>query len=124
MLVTFPEVEELKTWKGCKAHLKDVRTIANRAKTFDPDSISAATLEKLRKYTSDDNFTADNMRSKSAACTAFVIWIKGLEAYAATKASVAPLEKAATDANNRYIEAQARTKNLASEISLVSSLTA
>ncbi len=48
---------------------------------YDKDNISDATMKALKKYTSKDSFTAENLKKKSMVGAAFCTWILAVEEY-------------------------------------------
>lgn len=49
--------------------------------SFDPDSVTPETVEKLDKYTRDPSFTKEQMEKRSDVAPHFCVWVLAVQAY-------------------------------------------
>merc|ERR1719359_1748651 len=72
-------------WPPAKKEVLGDTKLLNRLKSFDKDNISEQTLRRLGPFIKKKEFTPEEVKKASAACSGICQWIRAVNAYAKSK---------------------------------------
>ena len=91
------------TWDESKKQLQDA-SFMDKLLKFDKDQLQDSLLKKIKKYTSNAEWTPDNVGKVSSAAKGLCMWVRAMETYGHVSKEIAPKRtklKAAQDQLNK-----------------------
>ncbi|CAG9467054.1 unnamed protein product [Pedinophyceae sp. YPF-701] len=94
---------ETATWDNAKRVLNDQQFV-RRLLEYDKDNIPDKLLRAVRKYTSNPQFTPQQVSSHSRAAMSMCLWVRAMETYAEVLKVVAPKRAKLHEADRNLLE--------------------
>eukprot|EP00163_Fabomonas_tropica_P002875 TRINITY_DN1232_c0_g1_i1.p1 TRINITY_DN1232_c0_g1~~TRINITY_DN1232_c0_g1_i1.p1 ORF type:complete len:4516 (+),score=1594.38 TRINITY_DN1232_c0_g1_i1:127-13674(+) len=106
------------SWANAKKELGDPNFLKQLI-DYDKDNISDGLLKKIEKFTSDPDFSPDNVAKVSVACKSLCMWIIAMEKYARVYRVVKPKRDAVDSAMAALAEKQAALSKAKEELEVL-----
>eukprot|EP00698_Gefionella_okellyi_P007648 TRINITY_DN186_c0_g2_i1.p1 TRINITY_DN186_c0_g2~~TRINITY_DN186_c0_g2_i1.p1 ORF type:complete len:2597 (+),score=793.21 TRINITY_DN186_c0_g2_i1:164-7954(+) len=94
------------TWEESKKLLGDAKFLES-LETYDKDNIPAKMLQKVRTYTSRENFTPEVVAKVSLAAKSLCMWVRAMDVYAGVAKTVEPKKQKLAEAEQALKRMQA-----------------
>merc|ERR1711968_177121 len=91
--------------------LADAKVLMDKLVHFDKDNIPERIIEKIAPYIASPDFTPDQIKKASTACTALCMWARAMDKYHHVAQMVEPKKKLLAEAQSSLDETMAKLKD-------------
>ena len=96
-------------WKAAKSLLGEMNFM-DQLKNYDKDNIPPKVIKKLKKYTSDERMTPENLAKISKAAVTLCMWVQAMDVYDRVAKTVGPKKAKVEEMNAQLAVANAALK--------------